>query len=64
MDGPSKCFGMLAGFGSERREAVGILGGGGVCAGVPGKLKSEDGGGNGDGGEDGGTAAISAGFRR
>ena len=42
----------------------GRLGGGGVCAGVPGKLKSEDGGGNGDGGEDGGMAAISAGFRR
>ena len=62
MDGLSKCFGILAGFGSERREAVGMLGGGGDCAGVLGKLKSKDGGGNGDGGEDGGTAAISAGF--
>ena len=41
-----------------------MLGGGGVCAGVLGKLKSEDGGGNGEGSEDGGMAAISAGFRR
>ena len=42
-DGPSKCFGMSAGFGSERREPASTLRGGGVGVGVRGRVISEDG---------------------
>ena len=56
LDGPSKCFGISEGFGSERREAASTLGGGGVGVGVRGKTINEFGGEV--GGKDGGASII------